>query len=271
MQTIHLNTTTQIPLLGFGTWQLTGEEARKPLETALEIGYRHIDTADYYHNHQIIGSVLEESGLPREAVFVTTKVWRSDLRSEDLIRACERSLDELKLTYLDLYLIHWPNKEVPIMETLEAMQELKDNGLIRAIGVSNFDLQHIDEAVKTGIEITNNQVELHPTFNQKGLREHCDRFHVTITAYSPIAQGMDLKLKVVTQLAKQYDVKPSQVILAWLRQSGIIAIPKATSKAHIKENFESLLVQLKPEDMSKMDEIEQRPRMVLPDFAEFRD
>lgn len=271
MQKISLNKQVSIPILGFGTWQLPNEKARQPVEMALEAGFRHIDTAAVYDNHQVIGEVLKHSGLKREELFITSKVWREDLRQRSLIEAAQAALETLQTPYLDLYLIHWPNKEIPIAETLETMQNLKEKGLIKAIGVSNFTVHHLEKALEVGVEITNNQVELHPSFNQRNLKNWCQEHNIQVTAYSPIGQGKDLKLPTIVALAKKYGASESQVILAWMRQNNIIAIPRSSDLEHIKENFESQKLELKPEDQELMDQIPQQERMLNPPFAEFED
>ncbi|MCL4384126.1 aldo/keto reductase [Patescibacteria group bacterium] len=269
MKRIYLNEQASIPILGFGTWQLAGEAARKPLEVALSVGYRHFDTAAAYDNHEVLGEVLKRSGLKREELFVTSKIWRDDLKARDVVAACEEALEELQMPYIDLYLIHWPNREIPIGETLEAMGKLKEDGLIKAIGVSNFTIRHLEEAMKTGIEISNNQVELHPSFNQNELESYCDRHHISLTAYSPVGQGQDLKLPKVQTLAKKYSRSESEIILAWLRQKNIIAIPRSKDPDHILENFKSLDFDLETADLQLMEDIPQERRMINPSFAEF--
>jgi 2,5-diketo-D-gluconate reductase B len=269
MKTIKLNSQALIPVLGFGTWQLQGQTCYQAVRTALEIGYRHLDTARAYENHQMVGRAMADSGLPRKDIFLTSKVWLTDLHKKDLIAACHQALKELKTDYLDLYLIHWPNREIPIKESLEAMNQLKDEGLIKAIGVSNFTIHHLEDALKIGIEITNNQVEFHPSFNQKKLKDFCDRHHLSLTAYSPIGRGEDLKLAVIKRLADKYKRPPSQVILNWLIQKNIIAIPKATSREHIEDNFKTLEWQLDPKDVELIDNIGTNNRLIRPDFADF--
>lgn len=271
MQHLNLNSQTAIPILGFGTWKLAGEQARIPVEEALKIGFRQIDTAEVYENHGVIGEVLKNCGIKREELFITSKVWRDDLKADDLKNACKRALMELKLHYLDLYLIHWPNKNIPMEETLEAMAELKYEGLIKAIGVSNFTINHLKEALKTGVEIANNQVECHPTFNQMELKKFCDENGIVLTAYSPIGQGQDLNLDIVRQLAAKYNAFGSQIILAWHRQRGIVALPRSAEKAHIWENWNSQEITLDDSDMELMNLIPQQKRMLNPPFAEFGD
>lgn len=271
MKNIKLNQITEIPILGFGTWQLEGEKVVKPLELALETGYRHIDMAFIYGNQKQIGKVLKENKILRKDLFITSKLWHDYMGKNEVRPALEKTLDELRTEYLDLYLIHWPNKAVSMTDTLEEFGKLKDEGRIKAIGVSNFTIRHLEEALATGIEITNNQVELHPTFNQKELRKFCEQHNISVTAYSPIGQGKDLSEKIVIDLAKKYQTSESGVILAWLRQRNIVAIPRSSDEKHIQENWDSLKVELNQDDCELMETIEQKPRLVNPGLGEFGD
>ena len=269
----------KIPILGFGTWQLQGKECLKAVETALEVGYRHLDTADAYENHQEVAKAMKNSGVKREEIWLTTKLWRSDLQAKKTMKACDRVLQELQTDYLDLYLIHWPNKEVPIGETLEAMTKLQEEGKIRNIGVSNFTIHHLEDATialkamwqATGKEakIITNQVEFHPTLNQESLKKFCNDNEIIVTAYSPIAQGYDLKLPVVKELAKNYGRSESQVVLNWLMQKEIVAIPRSSSRDHIEDNFKSLEWDLSAEDVNILDGLDEGYRIVEPEFNEF--
>ena len=161
MEKFKLKDGNEIPALGLGTWQLIGETCTRVVRKALELGYRHIDTAEIYGNQREIGTAIK--GFPREELFITSKVWTNHLRYEDVLKACEQTLEELGTDYLDLYLIHWPSEEVPLRETLGAMKELKKKGKIRSIGVSNFEIKHLEEALKVaGDLVINNQIEFHP-------------------------------------------------------------------------------------------------------------
>ena len=271
MQTIKLNDETNIPVLGFGTWELPGENAREPVEMALKAGYRHIDTATIYKNHEVIGEVLASSGIDRKELFITTKLWRDDMKAEDVEMAVEIALEELKIPYIDLYLIHWPNKNVDMNKTLEEMGKLKQNGLIKSIGVSNFTIRQLEAVLETGIEICNHQVELHPSFNQKEMIDWCRAHKISVTAYSPIGQGRDLKIEVIKKLASKYKVNEAEVILTWLRQKEIIAIPRSSDEKHITDNFASLNLTLDAHEIEVIDGVTQEKRIVRPPFAEFED
>lgn len=268
---LNLNTGSPIPILGFGTWELTGEECLKSTKKAIEVGYRHIDTAAAYGNHKEVGQAIKESGAKREDLFVTSKLWRDNLKKEAVSDALKLALEELQLDYLDLYLIHWPNLDVPVEETLKAMNELKEQELVKSIGVSNFTINRLQESLDTGIEFSVNQVEFHPTLNQKELLEFCKQNNIILTAYSPIGRGEDLQHPVIQALAKQYEKSSSQVILNWEMQKGIITIPKSSNPEHIKDNFKSLEWDLTAEDVERIDKIDEKNRMVNPDFAEFSD
>ncbi len=270
MKRLSLNNESQIPILGFGTWQLHGDTCVRSTEYALSTGYRHIDTAEAYDNQVEVGRAIRNSGLKRSDIFLTTKVWMTNLAREKVKESCQRSLDELEVDYIDLLLIHWPNRSIPVEETLEAMNELKEEGLIKAIGVSNFTINHLKDALKTGVEVANNQIEYHPSLNQEELREFCQENNITVTAYSPIAQGRDLSIKTIRDLSLKYDKSGSQIILNWLRQKNIIAIPRSSNLNHIKDNFESLVWNLEEDEVELIDRIDKRNnRIVNPLFGDF--
>ncbi len=270
MKMIKLNDEVEVPVLGFGCWQLEpGGECQQSVEWALDIGYRHIDTADGYGNHKDVARAIKNSKIERKKLFITTKIRPHSLDAKSIKECGQRFLEELETDYIDLLLIHWPNREVAIGETLEAMNKLKEDCLIRAIGVSNFTIHHLQDALKTGIEVTNNQVELHPTFNNRELREFCRKNGITVTSYSSNGRGEDLKLLKIIELAKKYERTPYQIILAWLRQQDILAIPRSTKEKHIKENFESLDFDLSLEDIAKINQISQEPRLSEPGWADF--
>ena len=237
---LSLNTEASMPALGFGTWELTGQTCVQAVEKALAVGYRHIDTALMYNNHKEVGQAVKNSAVQRKDLFITSKVPRDSLQRKSVISACNLALEELGCKYLDMYLIHWPNREVPIKETLGAMQELKEQGFVKAIGVSNFTIQHLKDALKTGIQFSNNQVEFHPTLYQKELQEFCSQNNIVLTAYSPLGRGEDLNLEGIQNLAEKYSKSTAQIVLNWILKKGIAAIPKASNPEYIQDNFNAL-------------------------------
>jgi 2,5-diketo-D-gluconate reductase B len=271
MKKLKLNSETEIPVLGFGTWQIIGEECVNAVKAALEVGYRHIDTADAYGNHTEVAQAIQESGIRREELFLTTKVFYPDLDKNTVLQKAAQFLHELQTEYIDLLLVHWPNKAIPVEETLQAMHSLKEQGKIRAIGVSNFTIQHLEKALQAGIEITNNQVELHPSFNQQELRNYCKSKNITVTAYSPLAQGADLEIPFIKELAEKYKATPSQVILNWLISQDIITVPKSATPERIEENFKAIELKIDADDIERINQLPQGQRIIVPGFAEFGD
>lgn len=266
----ELNRGTKIPSLGFGTWQLTGLTAYEAVQTALKTGYRHVDTADVYGNHQEVGQALTDSSVKREDIFLTSKLWHSDLRADDAQRTIERVLKELQTDYLDLYLIHWPNQQVPINETLTAMAKMQEQGLVKEIGVSNFTVHHLEDALATEIPFSVNQVEFHPSLNQTALKDYCDQHDIVVTAYSPLAQGADLQLKPVKELAKKHKRSTAQVVLNWLLQKEIVAIPRSASKKHIEDNWEARSWKLTATEVKMLDDLNLDNRLIAPAINEFK-
>jgi 2,5-diketo-D-gluconate reductase A len=243
---------TTIPQLGFGVWQVPDSEVDAAVATALEAGYRHLDTARIYGNEEGVGRAIAASDLPREEIVVTTKVWNDDQGRERTRAAFERSLERLGLDVLDLYLIHWPAPRLDAyVETWEALRELRDEGLVRAIGVCNFGADHLKRLHKeTGEWPAINQVELHPYLQQQDLRRfHADHGIVT-ESWSPLASGKEvLDDLALGAIAEAHGVTPAQVILAWHRQLGLVVIPKSVTPSRIRENFDSLDVQLTEAEM----------------------
>lgn len=271
MKQFTLNNGQTIPALGLGTWKLQGEVCKSAVREALAMGYRYIDTAQVYGNQKEIGEVGSLSTVRREELFITSKVFRNNLRKKDVLRDCDQSLRDLKTDYVDLYLIHWPNREVPMQETFEALMNLKKAGKIRAFGVSNFTIQHLEKALTITNEIVNNQVEFHPSLNQEELKNFCDKHNILITAYSPIAQGRDLSLPAVLSAAQKYNRTPAQVILNWIVSKGMNTIPRSKTRQHLEDNMKALEWTLEPADIKLMDEAGGggNYRVVNPDFNEF--
>lgn len=255
-----LNNRTSIPILGFGSAGLKGTELLNALNWAFDCGYRHIDTADYYGNHKDIGEFLSRSGLKREKFFITSKVWKTDLKKNKVKSVLKRSLDELETDYIDLFLIHAPNDKVSISETLEAMKDLLDKNLIHSIGISNFDKVETKAVLdsqnhwKTEYEITNSQIEYNISNKNPLLLRYSQKNNITVTAYSPFNGGNDLKKDTVLALAEKYKKSEAQIILRWLIQKGMIVIPRSSKYDHLKENTEIFDWELSSKDLNKLDE-----------------
>jgi diketogulonate reductase-like aldo/keto reductase len=246
---IPLNNDTQIPLLGFGTWQITGQDAYDATVTAIKAGYRHIDTAMIYKNEEEVGRAIADSGIPREELFVTTKLWNTD--HGDVQAAFDLSLNKLGLDYVDLYLMHWP---VPTrVEAYKQMEIIAESGHAKAIGVSNFTIRHLESFLpQISIKPAINQVEFHPFLNQKELHEYCKSNDIVLEAYSPLAHAKNLDSEKLKVMAVKYSKSPAQIMLRWATQQGIIVIPKSTNKNRITENLESLAFDITGDDMAEM-------------------
>jgi diketogulonate reductase-like aldo/keto reductase len=249
---LKMNDGNKIPVLGLGTWQLTGENCRNVVREALELNYRHIDTAEIYENQSGIGKGMKN--FERSKIFLTSKVWMNHLRYEDVITACNRSLKELNTSYLDLYLIHWPNREVPLEETFEALKELVDDGKTKSVGVSNFAINLLKEALDVAeIPITVDQVEFHPYLYRKDLLEFCNKNRIVLTAYSPLGRGILFQDETIKEIADKHRKTPAQICLRWGLQKGVVVIPKSGSEKHLKENFAIFDWNISQDDMKRID------------------
>ena len=269
MKSFNFKNGNQIPALGFGTWKLEGSAAVSSTLKALEVGYRHIDTADKYGNHKEVGQAIKDSGIKRKDIFLTTKVWHSELAPDDLRKSAERFLEELQTDYLDLLLIHWPNQNIPLGASLKAMDQLKADKIIRNIGVSNFSVNHLKDCLKSGVEVVNNQVEIHPTFAQFELQKFAQENGILLTAYSPLGRGADLQIPELLEIAQKHNKSVPQIIINWLISRGIITIPKATSEVHIRQNFEALDFELISEEIEKIYKLDKGERLIDNDWSEF--
>jgi diketogulonate reductase-like aldo/keto reductase len=243
----------RIPLIGLGTWDLRGKTCARMVEQAIGLGYRHIDTAAMYGNEEAVGEGLRASGVPRDKVFVTTKVWSSDLRPIDFERSARDSLKKLKLPSVDLLLIHWPNPSIPLKDTIGALCKMKREGVARHIGVSNFTVALIDEAVRYATEpLVNNQIECHPYLDQSKVIAASRRHGLSVTAYSPIARGRVKGDAVLARIAKAHGKSAAQVCLRYLVQHGVIVIPRTSRAERLKENFEIFDFALSPAEMKEI-------------------
>ncbi len=266
--TYRLRSGYEMPILGLGTWRLTGEECTLAVSKAIEMGYSHIDTADAYGNHVEVGQGL--ASFDRSGLFVTSKVGPEKLGHDDLITTCERNLDELGLDYLDMYLLHWPNPDIPMAETFEALKELHDDGKLRSIGVSNFIIERLAQAIEISeLPICTNQVEFHPLLYQEELLRFCKANDVVVTAYCPLGRTEALHSEVIGSIAEQYERTPAQVCLRWLVQKGMIVIPKTRSEQRMKQNAEIFDWELSAEAEQRIDDIPEEKRVVRLSIAEF--
>ena len=267
---IGLNNGVRIPQLGFGVFQVPEDQVAGAVRTALEAGYRSIDTAAAYRNEKGVGAAVRESGIPREEVFVTTKLWNSQQGHEEALEAIEKSLGRLGMDYVDLYLIHWP---VPgqdrFVETWRAFERIREEGKARAIGVSNFrieDLERLDAETETRPSI--NQIELHPRLQQGELRAYHAEHGIATEAWSPLAQGELLGEATITAIADELGKTPAEVILRWHLQLGNVVIPKSATPERIRENFELFDFELGEEQMAAIEGLETGAR-IGPDPATF--
>lgn len=253
-----MHTTTaggvDVPSVGLGTWRLTGEQCRNAVRTALELGYRHLDTAQEYGNERQVGNALRNSDVDREAVFVTTKLGSDSRGYDDVRRSTEESLAKLGTSYVDLLLIHWPNVRTPLRETLAAMNELVDEGRVRHVGVSNFGIDQLARA-RTLSEhgILTDQVQYNPYWSQTELLDYCRIHDVVLSAYSPLAHGGVLRDPVLESIGSRYDKSPAQIALRWLlQQPNVVTVPKATGREHLAENVDVFEFTLTDEEMARI-------------------
>lgn len=254
---ITLNDGNSIPQVGLGVWQTPPEDTERAVATALEAGYRHIDTAAAYQNEREVGQALEKSGVPRDEVFITTKLWNADQGYDSTLTAFDKSMKRLGLDYLDLYLIHWPMPaKGAFVETFKAFAHLREQSRIRSIGVSNFEPEHLRELVDaTGIVPTVNQIELHPLLQQEELREVHAQMGIATEAWSPLGQGSLLKNDTVVSVAEAHGKTPAQVLIRWHMQLGNIVIPKSVTPERIVSNFDVFDFELSEQDMASVSEL----------------
>lgn len=237
MQSVEANGAT-IPAIGLGTWELRGRTCARLVEQALRLGYRHIDTAQIYENEREVGEGLRSSGIKRNEVFVTTKVWTTHFAPNDLLRSTKESLAKLRLTEVDLLLLHWPNPQVPLQETLGALAQAKESGLARNIGVSNFTVALIEEAVAAcPAPLACNQVEYHPYLDQTKVLTACKSFGLALVAYSPVAKGRVKNAETLNRIGARYGKSAAQVCLRWLIQQNVVAIPRTSKIERLSENI----------------------------------
>lgn len=270
METVVLPSGQAMPMLGFGTYRLQGSAGTRAVREAIDAGYRHFDTAAMYGNHKAVGRALAESGVDCGELFVTTKVWSDSLRAAQASAACEKALKELGAEYLDLYLIHWPNADVPLAETLGVLARLQDEGKIRNFGISNFTIRLVDEAVSASpAPIAINQVEYHALLNQERLRAHCEKKSIVLTAYCPLGRGKLTTDPTLAAIGETRGKTAAQVALRWLIQKGICAIPKSGARERIRSNFEVFDFQLSAGEMGRVDALSSNDRQIDPGWVDF--
>lgn len=256
----------RVPVPGLGTWQLSGRGCFETVRHALDLGYRHIDTAQMYGNETEVGWAMRESGLARDAIFLTTKLAPGNLAAAAVRRTAEESLRRLATDHVDLLLIHWPTGEAPLGETLGALAALRAAGKTRYIGVSNFNVALLQEAIEThGANLLCNQVEYHPYLSQRAVLAAVRRQGMMLTAYSPLARGRVQRDPALAAIGRKYGKAPAQVALRWLLdQDGVAAIPKAAGRAHLAANLDIFDFTLSAEDRAAIDALRDAYRVVDP-------
>ena len=244
----------EIPMIGFGTWNLSGETINSLVRTALDAGYTHIDTAEGYKNESEIGEVLTD--YDRSELFLTSKVLPKNLNYESVVRTCEASLDRLGTDYLDLYLIHWPNPAISLRETLNAMETLHDEGLVRNVGVSNFSAYQLSCAKYiSDVPIAVNQIEFHPVYQQHKLREYCRETDTVVEAAAPLGRTEILGEPTIREIAEKHDRSPAAVVLRWAIARDTVVLPKSTTPSHIEANLEAWDWELPESDLAAIDDL----------------
>jgi diketogulonate reductase-like aldo/keto reductase len=253
---ISLNNGVTIPQFGFGTWQLAqGRRGIDALLTALETGYRHIDTARAYDNEKLVGDAVRKSDIDRKNIFITSKLWNDEHGANEARHACEQSLEALGIDYIDLYLIHWPDGG-KIPETWESLVELQNEGVCRAIGVSNFGIDDLQGLISAGgIKPAINQIEMNIFTYPRELIDFCRQNGIAVEAYSPLARGRGLRDAIINEIAQEYDKEANQIMLRWILQHEAIAIPKSSTPEHIISNADIFNFELSDQHMTRLDGI----------------
>jgi 2,5-diketo-D-gluconate reductase B len=269
MQNIVTHDGLSMPKLGLGTWPMKGDECRAAVVSALDLGYRHIDTAAAYENEMEVGIALEQSSVPREDVHITTKIWHDQLQPDAMRASTENSLQMLKTDYVDLLMIHWPGQDWDPRQSLETLAKLKEEGKARHIGVANFPLALLRQSVEEyGIALSAIQCEYHLLLGQRDLLAYAQQHNMAFTAYCPLARMRVSEVPEILTVAAKHYVKPSTVALAWLlAQQNVAAIPKAAGAENQASNLEALELPLSDEDRKVLNDLPKNQRLVNPDFA----
>lgn len=261
---------TNIPALGFGTFELEPNDAEAMTTHALKTGYRHIDTAQMYKNEEAVGRGIKQSGVARNDFFLTTKIWQKAFADGDLQRTAEKCLARLDTDHVDLLLLHWPNPDIPLAETIGALNDVRERGLARNIGISNFTTSLIEQAVElSNAPLVCNQVEYHPYLNQQPVKNVLDQHGMALTAYCPLAQGQVFKEETLNRIGKAHGKNGGQIALRWLlQQDRVIAIPRSTKPEHVESNFDVFDFELTAEQMSEISALQSNNgRIISPSFA----
>lgn len=259
-----------IPKLGFGTYKLNGATAQEMTERALDLGFRHIDTAQAYNNESEVGRGIDNSDVDRDNIWITTKIWWEQLGSLDSVhRSVEGSLQRLGVDQVDLLLIHWPHPDLPLEQYYPYLLEMHDRGYTRHVGVSNFTPELIHRAAAIDNRLINNQVEYHPLLDQSELLAACRQHDISLTAYSPLAQGELIDHPLLTEIGNNHSRTAAQIALRWLlQQDKVLAIPKTSNPDRLEENFKVFDFDLQEDEMERLNELSrQRKRVVDPEFA----
>ncbi len=258
-----------VPEIGLGTYKLHDQECSNAVRSALDIGYRHIDTAQMYKNEREIGEAINISSVPREDIFITTKILRTNLAADDVLQSTEQSLRNLDTPYVDLLLIHWPNSNHDIQKTLESMLTLRDQGKALNIGVSNFTLSMLKELNdELRAPVFCEQIEFHPFIDQLDILDYAIEKDILLTAYAPLAQGKVISDEDLKNIAEKYNKSAGQIALRWLiEQENVVAVPKSSSPQHLKQNFNIFDFELTDKDFERIDQLDKSTRMVNPSFA----
>lgn len=258
---IQLHNGVEMPQFGLGVYKVEeGKVTVETVKTALSTGYRSIDTAAFYDNEEGVGQALKESGIPREEIFVTTKVWNDDQGYEQTLAAFKKSRKKLGLDYIDLYLVHWPIKD-KFVHTWKALEKLYQEGIVKAIGVSNFQIYHLENLfARANEKPVLNQIELHPLLTQEKVRAFCKVNDIAVEAWSPIARGNLINEPILLSIAEKYGKTSTQIILRWHLQNDVIVIPKSVTPSRIKENADIFNFELSKEDMEKINGLNENKR-----------
>lgn len=260
-ETITLHNGVKMPQLGFGVFKVkNGNETVESVKKAIEVGYRAIDTAAIYENEEGVGQAIRECGVPREELFITSKVWNTEQGYETTLKAFDDSLKRLGLEYMDLYLIHWPGKD-KYLETWRALEKLYKDGKVKSIGVSNFHVHHLENLLANSeVKPVVNQIELHPLLTQVELREYCAKHEIKVESWSPLGRGNLLEEPTINHIAKKHGKSSAQVLIRWHLQHDLVVIPKSITPSRIKENAQVFDFSLSLNEMNQIDALNKNER-----------